>query len=198
MIQLQDISNQTPYLIFKEKYYEAINAGQKNIEAIAISSFNKKLNEVDSRFVNLKFINDVNFIFFSNYHSPKSKAFSSYNQISALFYWSSTNTQIRMKAKIHKTSIKFNNDYFQNRSIEKNALAIASHQSSKIISYEDLFLEYKETIKNQNLTKCPDYWGGFSFAPYYFEFWEGHESRVNIRNVYEKKASKWKQFIIQP
>ena len=106
MIEFNNISNEPPYLIFKKKYLEAIGAGQTNIEAIAISSFNKKIDEVDSRFVNLKFINDINFIFFTNYNSSKSQAFSSNNQIGALFYWPSTNTQIRMKAKINKTSIK--------------------------------------------------------------------------------------------
>ncbi len=198
MIELKNISNEPPYLIFKKKYLEAISAGQTNIEAIAISSFNKKIDEVDSRFVNLKFINDINFIFFSNYNSSKSQAFSSNNQIGALFYWPSTNTQIRMKAKINKTSIKFNNEYFKNRSLDKNALAITSYQSRKIISHKNFVKSYKETRKKENLSKCPDYWGGFSFAPYYFEFWEGHESRLNKREVYEKIDNSWNQFILQP
>ena len=65
---------------------------------------NNKANEVDSRYVNLKFITNDEFIFFSNYDSPKASAFNSHNQIAALLYWSSINVQIRMKAKIKKTS----------------------------------------------------------------------------------------------
>ena len=46
------------------RYYEkALEENQKNIDAIAISSFDKKLNEVDSRFVNLKFIDNNNGFF---------------------------------------------------------------------------------------------------------------------------------------
>lgn len=198
MIQFQDISNQTPYLIFKEKYYEAINAGQKNIEAIAISSFDKKLNEVDSRFVNLKFINDVNFIFFSNYHSPKSKAFSSHNQIAAVFYWPSINVQIRMKAKIKKTSNAFNKEYFYERSEEKNALAISSNQSKLIDSYNQVKKNYNRSLEIDDLKKCPEYWGGFSFIPYYFEFWEGNESRLNKREVFNNIDGTWKHLFLQP
>ena len=77
-------------------------ASQKNIEAISISSYNTKKHEVDSRYVNLKFINNDEFIFFSNYKSPKASAFNSHNQIAALLYWPSINVQIRMKAKIRK------------------------------------------------------------------------------------------------
>ena len=69
---------------FKKKYDEAIKAGQKNIEAISISSYNTNKREVDSRYVNLKFIIDEEFIFFSNYESPKALAFNSHNQVAAL------------------------------------------------------------------------------------------------------------------
>ena len=198
MIQFQDISNQIPYLIFKEKYYEAINAGQKNIEAVAISSFDKKLNEVESRFVNLKFINDINFIFFSNYNSPKSKAFSSHNQIAAVFYWPSINVQIRMKAKIKKTSNAFNKEYFYERSEEKNALAISSNQSKPIDSYNQVKKNYNRSLEIDDLKKCPEYWGGFSFIPYYFEFWEGNESRLNKREVFNNIEGTWKHSFLQP
>ena len=39
MIELNNISNETPYRIFKEKYEDSLNANQKIIEAICISSF---------------------------------------------------------------------------------------------------------------------------------------------------------------
>ena len=70
MIQFNNLSQETPYQIFKERYCKALDNDQKNIEAISISSFNTKLNEVNSRYVNLKFITNDEFIFFSNYDSP--------------------------------------------------------------------------------------------------------------------------------
>ena len=45
MIAFKNLHQEIPYLIFKEKYKNAINAGQNNIEAMAISSFNIKKNE---------------------------------------------------------------------------------------------------------------------------------------------------------
>ncbi len=198
MIEINHISEELPYLIFKKKYEQAVNAGQKNIEAISISSYNKELDLVDSRFVNLKFINNKNFIFFSNYNSPKSLAFKSKNQISALIYWSSTNIQIRMRACIKKTTAEYNKNYFKKRSKNKNAIAISSNQSDPISSFEDIQKNYLNSINDDNLKDCPDYWGGFSFAPYFFEFWEGHEHRLNKRDVYEKIGNDWNHFIVQP
>ena len=198
MIQFNNLNHEIPYLLLKENYDKALNAGQKSIEAISISSYNKEIGEVDSRFVNLKFISKDEFIFFSNYNSPKASAFNSHDQIAALVYWPSINVQIRIKAKIKRTTDEFNQKYFFNRSEKKNALAISSIQSKPINYYSQVKENYNKSLKNDDLKKCPEFWGGYSFTPYYFEFWEGHESRLNKREVYEKTKNSWNHYILQP
>lgn len=198
MIEFINESTEEPFVIFKKKYDQAFNAKQDNIEAISISSYDKKANEVDARFVNVKFVENDNFIFFSNYNSPKSYSFKYHNQIGATFFWSATNTQIRMRAKIKKTSVDFNNEYFKERCLNKNAIAICSNQSKTIASYDEVVANYNHTIKNTNLKKCPSYWGGFSFVPYYFEFWQGHKSRINKREAFKLIDKNWNQTILQP
>jgi len=198
MIQFNNLNQEIPYQLLKEKYDEAMNAGQKGIEAISIASYDSKKNEVDSRYVNLKFISNDEFIFFSNYNSQKASAFNSHDQIAALVYWPSINVQIRMKAKIKRTTDEFNQNYFFNRSEEKNALAISSSQSKPIDSYNQVKENYNRSLESDDLKKCPEYWGGYSFAPYYFEFWEGHESRINKREVFDKIDGTWKHSFLQP
>jgi pyridoxamine 5'-phosphate oxidase len=198
MIQFINPSSEEPYLIFKSKYDLALIEGQKNIEALSISTYNKVNKEVDSRYVNLKYIDDKKFIFFSNYESPKAKAFNYQDQIAALFYWPSINTQIRIKAKIAKTSKSYNQAYFEKRSPDKNALAICSKQSAPITSFDKIIENHQKAMKYSDLTKCPDYWGGFSFTPFYFEFWHGNESRINKREVFELRDDQWIHFCIQP
>ncbi len=198
MIEFTNLNEKKPYLILKKKYDEALYASQKNIEAISISSYNNEKKEVDSRYVNLKFIKNDEFIFFTNYKSPKASAFNSHNQISALLYWPSINVQIRMKAKIKKTSNEYNQKYFFDRSEEKNTLAISSSQSKPIDSYNQVKENYNKSLKNDDLKKCPEYWGGYSFTPYYFEFWEGHESRINKREIFKKIDGVWNHSFLQP
>ncbi|MDB4178068.1 pyridoxamine 5'-phosphate oxidase family protein [Gammaproteobacteria bacterium] len=198
MIKFINTSHDSPYIKFKESYENALNSKQNNINAICISSFSKKLNEVNARFVNLKFIDRNKFIFFSNYNSQKSLDFIDHDQITATLFWNKLNLQIRLKANIKRTPEKFNKDYFKNRSKEKNALAISSSQSSVIDSYEQVISNYNKIFQSDNLSECPDYWGGYSFVPYYFEFWVGHESRLNRRDVFELIDGEWRRSILQP
>ena len=50
----------------------------------------------------------------------------------------------------------------------------------------------------EDLTLCPDYWGGFEFTPYYIEFWQGHQSRINRRVVFEKNSDSWDEYFLEP
>jgi len=199
MIDITNISTNKPYNLFKEYYQKALQKKQENIEAIVISSINSIDRIADSRVVNLKYINQDEWVFFSNYNSVKASQFKKNPKISALFFWSSCSIQIRMKAKIYKTDPIFSDKHFLKRSNTKNALAISSDQSKVINSYNDVVLKYESVLSKEDLSKRPNIWGGFSFKPYYFEFWEGHESRLNKRNVYEQsKNNEWLHYVLEP
>ena len=154
---------------------------------------------VDCRFVNLKYIEGNEWTFFSNYNSPKAEDFASHNQISAVFYWQKVNTQIRIKAKISKSKEEFSDIHFKKRSLKKNALALSSDQSKPINKFSEVKRNYEKVFEDkESLTKRPNFWGGFSFIPYYFEFWQGHKNRLNKRHVYESQNNEWIEQLLQP
>lgn len=199
MINLIDIEKTIPFLKFENLYKRALELKQNNIEAICISSFNKKTNEVSSRFVNLKYLRKNEFIFFSNYESKKADDFYTHNQVSGLFFWNILNIQIRIKFNIKKTEKIFSDEHFKKRSNKKNALAISSMQSKKIVSYENVIEKYNTSFKKiSNETERPLYWGGYTLKPYYFEFWDGHESRINKREVFELYGTEWSSYFLEP
>ena len=146
MIDISNISKDEPHRIFSKYYLKALGAGQQSIEAISISTFNKYDDEVSSRFVNLKYIIDDEWIFFSNYLSKKSADFKLHDQIAVLIYWNSINVQIRIKAKVKKTSDSISDKHFHKRSKEKNSLAISSRQSEIIDSYEGNWAKMQSTF----------------------------------------------------
>ena len=197
MIDLSNIGENKPNLKFKQYYLKALDADQKVIQGMAISTFNKDISEVDCRYVNLKYVIDDEWIFFTNYKSQKAKAIETHSQIAAVFYWSKINTQIRMKGTIKKASEEFSDYHFSKRSAEKNALALSSNQSSKISSYEKVEKNFLTALSENSLDR-PDFWGGYAFKPNYFEFWTGHNSRLNKREVFELKDNDWDSFILQP
>jgi len=199
MFEIKSKIQEPPYQKFYYFYDEALKKNQTNPEAMVISSYSPLTYEVNSRFVNLKYIINEDWIFFSNYNSPKALQFASHDQISVLFYWDVLNLQIRIQSKIKKVKPKISDDHFARRSPEKNLLAIISDQSSEIQSYDDLVKKYSDQkLSLQNLDKRPDYWGGFSFTPYSFEFWIGQKFRLNLRESYFLESDKWKKKILQP
>ena len=199
MIKFLNLNSEKPYIHFQSLYQEALDNGQKGIEAISVSSYNQIKKEVEARYVNLKYIADNEWIFFSNYHSPKASQFESHSQVSILIYWASINAQIRMKAKIFKTSSKFSDEHFQGRTKEKNALAISSNQSQTIESFDEVAKNFNETLDAMTSeTVRPNFWGGYSFIPYYFEFWQGHENRLNKRHAFKQEDDQWTEQLLQP
>ena len=194
MIDIKNLNEAEPYKNFYSLYQESYKLNPKNIDAILIASMNKENDEV----VNLKFILNDEWIFFTNYESPKSTQFNSNNKITAVLFWSNINVQIRIKAHIKKTSLAFNKKYFLNRTREKNALAISSYQSEVVKSYDIVKDNYYEALNSANLKECPSYWGGYSFTPYYFEFWQGNEFRLNKRDVFKLEGTKWNNYLLQP
>lgn len=198
MIKLIDLNNSEPYFIFEDLYKKAIKKKQKHVEAIAISSFDKTMNSPDSRFVNLKYIINNEWIFFSNYESPKANQFVENSNISCLFFWDEINTQIRIKAKISKTNPSISDQHFSNRSKPKNALAISSKQSKEVSSFKKVKESFERVLSSKDVMERPDYWGGYSFTPHYFEFWEANEFRLNKRKVFKSADDRWTSVILQP
>ena len=199
MIIFLNPSIEKPYIHFQSLYQEAKENGQKGIEAICVSSYNQAKKEVEARYVNLKYIAHNEWIFFSNYLSPKANQFESHDKVSVVIYWASINTQIRMKSKIYKTSHEFSDEHFNGRTKEKNALAISSRQSMAINSFDEVAKNFHDTLKTMTPeTMRPDFWGGYSFIPYYFEFWQGHENRLNKRHVFEQQDNEWVEYLLQP
>lgn len=199
MIDINLRDNSKPYDYFERLYNKALDANQKNIEAIAISSYNPKREEVTSRYVNLKYIINEEWIFFSNYQSPKALDFANHKNISGLLFWQSINTQIRIKANIQKTNTEFSDQHYKTRSIEKNVLANSSKQSVKVKSFDEVIENYNKVMnKKESIYERPIFWGGYSFTPHYFEFWEGNNKRLNKRIVFERTSNIWDEYVIQP
>lgn len=188
---------QEPFKILEDLYTQAL-LSQKNIEAMAISSIDIDKMVPHSRFVNVKYIQDDKIIFFSNYESNKARQFALCNKVSCLFYWPTIDSQIRIQGIISKTSKNFSDLHFRSRTPEKNAAAISSMQSSFIDSYDLVKQNYKSAIKQKVLTNRPEYWGGYSINPDYFEFWSGNADRLNKREEYKLVNNIWRYAVLQP
>lgn len=199
MIIFKNIENSKPYKTFKKLYDKAYRSSQENIEAVSIASYNPVKKEVSSRYVNIKYIINNRWIFFSNYNSPKANDFYNHPQSSMLIFWPSINYQIRLNGKINKSSEKFSDEHFAERNMEKNILAIISNQSKTIDNYDLVKKKFLEFDINKKNIRRPSYWGGFEFQPTSFEFWEGKKYRLNRRSLYKKNDDGlWEESFLEP
>lgn len=197
-IDLQNISD--PISKFNTLYNKALSSNQGHIEAANISTINEYDGYPDSRFVNIKCIKNNKFIFFSNYASSKGRDLKANNKSSATFFWDTINTQIRIKGKITKTSKVISDTHFNSRSFDKNILAISSNQSKTIMSYSDVKRQYMKVYDKLEgqILKRPAYWGGYELNPFYFEFWEGDDSRINKRKAFTLVDQIWESSYLEP
>ncbi len=71
-------------------------------------------------------------------------------------------------------------------------VTVASDKNKKQKYFSNL-----EMLRGKKL-KRPPYWGGFYFIPFHFEFWEGHEYRLNKRTEFKLNKSEWEFSILEP
>lgn len=155
---------------------------------------------VSSRTVLLKGIDDDAIRFYTNYDSTKGKQLAENHHASVTFHWAWLGRQIQLRGEVVKTSREDSESYFHSRPRGSQLAALASRQSSRIESREQL-----EKIRTELESKyegqpvpLPDDWGGYSLTPTYVEFWQGRLDRMHDRVVYQKDVGHWSKVRIAP
>ena len=147
----------------------------------------------DSRIVLLKDYDENGLTFFTNYNSNKANSLERNPAVGLHFFWPELERQIRISGFAEETSDEVSDRYFYSRPVLSQISAIVSNQSKKIPSREflqNLFDTEKEKYAVENITR-PKNWGGYLVKPIKFEFWQGRESRLHDRILYEKENNKW-------
>jgi pyridoxamine 5'-phosphate oxidase len=170
----------------------AINEGISEPNAMILSTVSTE-SKPSSRVVLLKYICDIGFIFFTNYQSLKGRQLESNSNVSAVFFWSGLERQVRIEGYVKETEAAFSDNYFKTRPFDSQLGAIVSPQSQVIESREYLLdkkNELEQSFKNKKLIR-PYYWGGFILIPESVEFWQGRPNRLSDRFRYRLEGTNW-------
>ncbi len=181
-----------PFTQFNKWMDEAIAAKVPHPTSVILATSGQD-NQPSARVVLLKDVTEDGFVFFTNYHSRKGQHLAGNPKAGLTFFWMEAERQVRIEGTVEKVDAEVSDQYFHSRPIESRLSAAVSPQSTVVKNREEL-----ETAKEQLRSQHPDQkvprpenWGGYVLKPRYFEFWQGRESRLHDRIIYEKSNSGW-------
>lgn len=184
--------DKNPFKQFAIWLSDALNA--KVNEATAMSAITIGTDGFpQSRIVLLKGYSEKGFTFFTDYKSEKGKDIIENPKIGIHFFWPELERQIRISGYAEKTNDKVSDGYFQSRPITSQIAAIVSNQSEEIPNREFLenrFFDLQNELHGK-IPKRPESWGGYLVKPVKIEFWQGRESRLHDRILYNKTDKDW-------
>ncbi len=152
----------------------------------------------NARFVSFKELIEDCFIITGPFNSRKGIEIEKSNKVALTFWWTATEKQIRVQGVATKISEKLADKYFNERSVEAQAVSSICSQGKEMEDWEMLEKKVVERVSEKTKISRPESWGGFSIQPIRMEFMEFKKTRFHKRKLYEIENGEWNFKLIQP
>ena len=204
-----DLDPASPVTQFHSWFTLAQRSGQiGHPETCTLSTAALPSGRVSSRVVYLKELDATGFVVYSNFGTSRKAADLATNPWASLvFWWEAQERQVRVEGRAERLPRDESQAYFDLRARGSRIGAWSSRQSQVLrpdpavegddgrAQLDRWVRETEERFEGQEEIPVPEFWGGLRIVPERVEFWQGRESRLHDRFVYEKEgegeAAKW-------
>jgi pyridoxamine 5'-phosphate oxidase len=188
----ETVAHPHPFVQFNRWFDQAVESSISEPNAMTLATVDQQ-GKPRARVVLLKALDENGFVFYSNYDSQKGQHLESNHYASLVFLWLELQRQVRIEGTVEKVSEEESDDYFSVRPRASQIGALASPQSQVIPSRQFLekkYLELEKEFAGREVPR-PKNWGGYRLIPDCMEFWQGRQSRLHDRLLYEKTGRNW-------
>lgn len=151
----------------------------------------------DSRFVDLKQVDDAGFVFCTDLGSAKARDIARDPKACLALWWEHVSTQVRVKGSCIALPASDADRYWARRPHHAQFASVKFRQS-QILADAALLDESSSHDAQQSPIPRPYSWGGFRLRPESIEFLAFRESRLHLRTIYTLVDGRWHSRFLQP
>jgi pyridoxamine 5'-phosphate oxidase len=181
-----------PLRQFAVWFREAGEAGHRAPEAMAVATATPDA-APSVRMVLMKAFDERGFVFYTNYESRKAEELDANPRAALLFHWDALGRQVRIEGTVERTSPEESAEYVRSRPRGSQLSALASPQSRRVETREELERLVAEltVLHERDNLPLPEHWGGFRVRPESYEFWQHRDDRLHDRLRYTSAGDGW-------
>ena len=176
-----------PFALFQTWFADAEASEPQDANAMSVATADTD-GRPSARILLLKEVDELGFVFYSNFESRKGGELT-VNPFAALcFHWKSLGRQVRVEGPVVKVADAEADAYFASRARLSQTGAWASQQSRPLASRDALMTTVRkfETEYEGREIPRPPYWTGARVIPLRIEFWQDGEYRLHDRFVFTR------------